>query len=219
MTSLSKYIYKSKLFWLGCIALLALSACGKEEPPIVPQQGRNTESTKQEPAENKSAAEQTTSSLSVTDSFWTALSALCGNRYPGQLTVGTEESDREFGLAKLEIHVERCKKDAIDINLSVDEDNSRTWLIRRNDNLLSLHHRHLGEDGKEDETSGYGGNAQDEGSISRQEFPADAHTAELIPKAATNIWALEIIPNQMFAYELRREDDLRAFRVVFDISQ
>ena len=37
------------------------------------------------------------------------------------------------------------------------------------------------------------------------------------PQSVTNVWAIEIHPGRMFAYELRREG--RHFRVEFDLSR
>ncbi|NNF17520.1 MAG: hypothetical protein HKN70_12305 [Gammaproteobacteria bacterium] len=150
--------------------------------------------------------------------FWESLQSMCGQKYSGQLTVGTEESDRKFGYADLVIDARRCTSDAIDIGLSVDDDHSRTWMIRRHDDGLSLHHRHLGPDGKEDATSGYGGYTAEQGAPGLQQFPADENTGQMIPAAATNVWSIEIKPNESFTYQLLREEEQRQFRIVFDLS-
>lgn len=52
-----------------------------------------------------------------------------------------------------------------------------------------------------------------------QEFHADAHTAELLPAAATNVWTVEIVPGSFSAYALRREGTDRRFRVEFDLTR
>ena len=51
-----------------------------------------------------------------------------------------------------------------------------------------------------------------------QEFHADEHTAALIPAAAANVWTVEIVVGEMFAYALRREGTDRRFRVEFDLG-
>ena len=56
------------------------------------------------------------------------------------------------------------------------------------------------------------------GSATVQDFHADALTAELVPTAATNIWTVEIVPGEMFAYALRRTESDRRFRVEFDLT-
>lgn len=39
------------------------------------------------------------------------------------------------------------------------------------------------------------------------------------PEASTNVWTVEVVPGNLFAYALRREDTDRRFRVEFDLSQ
>ena len=65
----------------------------------------------------------------------------------------------------------------------------------------------------------YGGDTAVPGSATMQEFPADAHTASIVPAAATNVWTLEIYPDSLFAYDLRRGGSDRRFRVEFDLTQ
>lgn len=47
----------------------------------------------------------------------------------------------------------------------------------------------------------------------------DAHTAQLIPAASTNVWTVEVVPGERFAYALRREGTDRRFRVEFDLTR
>jgi hypothetical protein len=65
----------------------------------------------------------------------------------------------------------------------------------------------------------YGGDTSDSGSATRQEFHADAHTATLIPAARTNVWTIELVPGERFAYGLRREGTERRFRAEFDLTR
>jgi hypothetical protein len=88
-----------------------------------------------------------------------------------------------------------------------------------NGQAMRLKHDHRHEDGTEDEVTRYGGDTADFGTATRQSFPADAFTAELVPAAATNVWTVELIPGELFAYQLRRERTDRRFRVEFDLSQ
>ncbi len=209
---------------LPLVALLALlSACQSEK----------AEPTDSDTATSAQTANADTSTSTGTPSattgikparqpsavFWESLETLCDKSFQGQLTIGTEESDREFGLADMIMYSKRCKPDAIDIGFKVDEDDSRTWMFRKTDQGLSLHHRHVDDSGKEDATSGYGGVANTEGTTNRQEFPADDNTGTMIPAAATNVWAIEIEPGKAFAYELQRIEEQRMFRVVFDLTK
>jgi hypothetical protein len=101
----------------------------------------------------------------------------------------------------------------------VGEDRSRTWILSRTDAGLRLKHDHRHEDGSEDPITQYGGDTAGPGSAERQEFRADSLTATLIPAAATNVWIIEVLPGQSFAYALRREGTDRRFRIEFDITR
>src|SRR5690606_36214968 len=116
------------------------------------------------------------------------------------------------------MHVRECAENEIRIPFHVGEDRSRTWVLTRTETGLRLKHDHRLEDGSEDEITQYGGDTASEGDAEWQEFPADAFTASLIPAAATNVWMIEIIPGERFAYALRREGTDRRFRVEFDLT-
>lgn len=207
---------------LAVLGALSLVACS-DNPPAPSSPRSAPESTSQTAApETRKAIEETARAQPAIDAkqaFWTSLQTLCDKRFGGQLTIGTEESDRTFGLADMTMYSKRCSRNAIDIGFKVDDDDSRTWMFRRTNAGLSLHHRHVDESGKEDATSGYGGISATPGTAERQEFPADANTGSMIPAAATNIWAIEIVPGEKFAYELQRIEEQRMFRVVFDLTQ
>jgi hypothetical protein len=91
-------------------------------------------------------------------------------------------------------------------------------VLTRTPTGLRLKHDHRHEDGTADRVTQYGGDTRDAGSDARQEFHADAHTAELIPAARANVWTVEIVPGERFAYALRREGTDRRFRVEFDLG-
>ena len=208
----------SKRYCPLVLVTLLSTACGEPEPAPPPPAADPSL-----PVATAESPPPTTRSEPATERpvqavFWDALTTMCGQQFAGQLTVGTEESDRDFGYAELRIDALRCETDAVDIQLAVDDDASRTWMIRRIDSGFSLHHRHVDETGKEDDTSGYGGFTADTGTATRQTFPADENTGQMIPAAATNVWAIEVVPEKTFTYELRRDEDQRQFRVVFDLS-
>jgi hypothetical protein len=92
-------------------------------------------------------------------------------------------------------------------------------VITRTPNGLRLKHDHRHEDGSEDAVTQYGGDTRGPGTATRQDFYADSLTAALIPAARTNVWTVEIIPGDRFAYALRREGTDRRFRVEFDITK
>jgi hypothetical protein len=152
------------------------------------------------------------------DAFWTSLRRLCGNAYAGQLVEGSA-ADSAFRQNALVMHVARCSEGEIRIPFHVGENRSRTWVVTRTDAGLRLKHDHRHEDGSEDAITQYGGDTRGVGTAARQEFYADAHTATLIPAAATNVWTMEVIPGERFAYALRREGTDRRFRVDFDLTR
>jgi hypothetical protein len=152
------------------------------------------------------------------DAFWASLRRLCGNAYAGRLTEGSA-ADSAFRRSELVMHVRQCSDREIRIPFHVAENRSRTWIVTRTAGGLRLKHDHRHEDGSEDAITQYGGDTRGAGTGARQEFYADAHTASLIPAAATNVWTMEVIPGDRFAYALRREGTDRRFRVEFDLTR
>jgi hypothetical protein len=152
------------------------------------------------------------------EAFWSALKVHCGRAYEGRLTQGNA-SDTAFVGKTLVMHVRGCTDDEVRIPFHLGEDRSRTWVITRTAAGLRLKHDHRHRDGTEDRVTQYGGDTRGPGTASSQEFPADAFTASLIPAAATNVWTVEVVPGERFAYALRREGTDRRFRVEFDLAR
>jgi hypothetical protein len=152
------------------------------------------------------------------DAFWVALTDLCGRAFEGRVRE-SQPPDSTFAASTLVMHVRECDDDVIRIPFHVGEDRSRTWVLTRTAEGIRLKHDHRHEDGSEDAVTQYGGDTAAPGSATIQEFPADAHTATLIPAAATNVWTLELRPGATFAYALRREGTERRFRAEFDLSR
>lgn len=151
--------------------------------------------------------------------FWSHLTELCGQAYTGGITASAPEgADDDFAGREMVMHVRACDDDEIRIPFHVGQDRSRTWVITRTGDGLRLKHDHRHEDGSPDELTMYGGDTAEEGTATRQAFPADAATAEMLPAAATNVWTLEVEPGRTFAYELRREGTDRRFRAEFDLT-
>jgi hypothetical protein len=153
------------------------------------------------------------------DGFWKSLQQLCGQAFVGQLVEGTAPGDAAFREQRIVMHVRSCSPDEIRIPLHVGSDRSRTWVLTRTAKGLRLKHDHRHEDGAEDEITQYGGDTAGAGTAERQEFPADAFTAQLLPAARTNIWTVEVRPGKLFSYGLRREAENRRFRIEFDLTQ
>lgn len=152
------------------------------------------------------------------EAFWSALGELCGRAYEGRLVEGNA-SDSVFRKETLVMHVRECADGEVRIPFHAGEDRSRTWIVTRTPHGLRLKHDHRHRDGSEDRITQYGGDTRGPGTAARQEFHADAHTASLIPAAAANVWTLEVLPGDRFAYALRREGTDRRFRVEFDLTR
>ncbi len=153
------------------------------------------------------------------EKFWSELQALCGKAFAGKVGEGTSASDAAFADKLLVMHVRACSKDEIKIPFHVGDNRSRTWVITRTASGLKLKHDHRHEDGSEDKITQYGGDTAASGTATRQDFPADAFTANLLPAAKTNIWSFVLQPGTSFVYGLRREAEGRRFRVEFDLTK
>ena len=150
--------------------------------------------------------------------LWTELQRRCGQAFEGRVVEGTESSDDAMRRARLVMHVRSCSEDELRIPFHVGENRSRTWVITRQGSGLRLKHVHRHEDGSPDATTDYGGDSR--GPDARTvEFPADAHTATLLPAAASNVWTLSVEGGAIFSYALRRENSPRRFRADFDLTR
>lgn len=150
--------------------------------------------------------------------FWNELQGLCGQAFPGRV-VESNPPDGSLENGPLVMHVRECDVAEVRIPFFVGDDRSRTWIVTPTGAGLRLEHEHRHEDGSEDEISGYGGETLGAGEATLQEFHADARTAELVPAAADNVWSLEIHPDSIFVYELRRTGAERRVRLEFDLTR
>lgn len=154
------------------------------------------------------------------DTFFARLTSLCGKAFAGRV-VSTEAADADMRGKTLVMHVRECSGDEIRIPFHVGDDRSRTWVISRVDGGYRLKHDHRHADGSEDVLTQYGGDGAAV-TTGRQEFPADAFSKALFlskgnPASVTNVWAMEVRPDRIFAYELRRPN--RYLRAEFDLSR
>ncbi len=177
---------------IAIFALLALGACATVPAPMTPQ-----------------------------EAFFANLSALCGQRFEGRV-VTTDPADASFASGRLLMHVRDCSADEVRIPFWVGEDRSRTWVITRTEAGLRLKHDHRHEDGTEEVLTQYGGDTAGPGTAERQEFPVDQFSKDLFTRenrtvSNTNVWAVEVHPGRIYAYELRRAN--RHFRVEFDLTR
>lgn len=151
------------------------------------------------------------------DAFWQQLSRLCGQAYAGRIPA-PQPQDAEFAKERLVMHVRDCSAGEIRIPFQVGANRSRTWVLTRTPQGLRLKHDHRHEDGGEDRMTQYGGDTKDAGSAQAQAFHADAHTAKLIPAAASNVWTIEL-DGDSFVYRLERPGTPRRFEARFDLRQ
>jgi hypothetical protein len=154
--------------------------------------------------------------------FFARLTALCGRAYEGRIASPPVEADAAFAGKRLVMHVRTCSGDEIRIPFHVGDDRSRTWVVTKSATGLRLKHDHRHADGSEDALTQYGGDTAGPGSALRQSFPADAFSRDMFvrrnsPQSVPNVWALEVEPGAVFAYELRRPG--RFFRVEFDLTK
>ena len=158
--------------------------------------------------------------------FFDRITALCGQAFEGSVLDNRPVSATPdpFDGQLLTMHVRDCSAQEIRIPFHVGDDRSRTWIVTRTDDGLRLKHDHRLEDGRDDPVTMYGGDTANEGSPGRQEFPVDLFSQEMFTREGmtvsnTNVWAIEIEPEQSFTYELARTDADRMFRVGFDLTR
>jgi hypothetical protein len=154
--------------------------------------------------------------------FFDDLSTLCGKAYEGHIVSPISPADAGFAGKRLVMHVRECSADTIRVPFHVGDDRSRTWVFSRTGDGIRLKHDHRHQDGSEDKITQYGGDSISPPNAARQLFPADAFTKALLVRegnsaGAANVWAVEVDPGHLFAYELRRPG--RFFRIEFDLTR
>ncbi len=156
------------------------------------------------------------------DAFMASLNALCRQSFLGRV-VTTDAADADFRAQRLIMHVRDCSADEVRIPFHVGDDTSRTWVISRNEHGgLTLKHDHRDPQGQPDGLHWYGGDTASAGTANRQEFPVDQFSIDLFNAgnaqvSTTNVWAVEVHPGRIYAYELRRAN--RHLRVEFDLTR
>ena len=156
------------------------------------------------------------------DAFMARLNALCGQRFEGRV-VTDDPADADFRSNRLTMHVRDCSADEVGIPFAVGEDRSRRWIVTRTQAGLRLKHDHRDPEGVIHGYHMYGGDTAGPGTAARQEFPVDRESIEQFVAggatvSTTNVWALEVHPGRMFAYELRRPGG-RFMRVEFVLTR
>lgn len=155
--------------------------------------------------------------VSPVDAFWNELGKLCGKAFAGTVAAAPAD-DTTFKDKALVMHVRQCEKDRIRIPFVVGSDRSRTWVLTRKGSRIELRHDHRHEDGKPDKVTMYGGWTTSTGTPTRQMFPADQQTVDVVPAASTNVWWIDLTPGETFSYNLRRMGSERYFSIKFDLK-
>jgi hypothetical protein len=155
------------------------------------------------------------------DAFFANLTELCGQTFEGKV-VTDDPVDADFRSQRLVMHVRDCSATEIRIPFHVGEDHSRTWVITRTPGGLTLKHDHRDPDGTTHTLHWYGGDTENAGTATRQEFPVDGFSIALFNAnnaavSTTNVWAVEVNPGETYVYELAREN--RLLRVSFDLTK
>ena len=156
------------------------------------------------------------------DTFFDNLSALCGQKFQAEVVEGNA-SDDTWRNSVIIMDVANCSDDRIAIPLSVGSDASRTWIITKTGQGLTLKHDHRHEDGTPDAVTLYGGTTAASGSATNQEFPADAYSKALFNEngldvSVNNTWVLMINAEKGgFSYRLQRPG--RTFQIDFDLAK
>jgi len=150
--------------------------------------------------------------------FWKELQKLCGKAFQGTVAAAPAD-DTTFKDKTLIMHLRSCENNRIRIPFVVGENRSRTWVLTLSENRILLKHDHRHEDGTPDKVTMYGGSTTNVGMPTRQMFPADQETVNVIPAAATNVWWIDLIPGEHFSYNLRRMGSERYFSVKFDLRR
>lgn len=156
------------------------------------------------------------------DAFMARLNALCGQRFEGRV-VSDDPADADFRANRLVMHVRDCSAGEVGIPFAVGEDRSRRWIVTRTGAGLRLKHDHRDAQGVIHGYHMYGGDTAAAGTAERQEFPVDRESIDQFVAggaqvSTTNVWAMEVHPGRIFAYELRRPGG-RFMRVEFDLTR
>lgn len=165
------------------------------------------------------ATEATTELADEQEVFWEKLAAHCGKAYAGEISDITAYYDNGMRDAEMVMHVMDCEEDRLHIPFHIDDDHSRNWILIREEGTILLKHDHRNPDGTEEEISQYGGYAPTPGLETRQIFPADQETAQMLPERADNFWFFDFVAEDRLQYGVHWPKKGHSIRVEFDLSE
>lgn len=150
--------------------------------------------------------------------FFDALAERCGDEYPGRAIIAPDTDDT-FRPAFLGMRIVSCTEDEIRITFFVDEDDSRTWVLKLEEGLLFTH-EHMLEGDTLSSNSGWGGRAAPgTGTALFQHFPDHRWDPDRVPEDRRSHWRMRIDPDHgQFVYYLDRGTE-PAYRLVFHMGQ
>lgn len=151
--------------------------------------------------------------------FWERMQSLCGQAFAGQVADVTEYYREALVGRELIAHGVACEDERIHVALHVDGNRSRNWILTIVDGTIRLKHDHRHADGTEEAISQYGGDAPVPGLPQRQIFPADAHTADILPARADNFWFMDFVDENTFEYGVHWPKYGHSVRLSFDLSR
>lgn len=163
-----------------------------------------------------------TVSIPTHDAFFDNIQQYCGKAFRGEVTEDNFKNIDAYFENELIMHVRYCSDDEIHIPFHVGDNRSRTWILKKTGNGISLKHDHREPDGSPSDNFMYGGHTVDAGWEYAQAFPADQFSKEdfirrRTPQSVGNTWHMYIYPGEFFAYRLTREG--RELRVDFDLTE
>jgi hypothetical protein len=189
-----------KILMIIMFALIMISSCG-------PSGQRDQQ---KEESVNRLESE-------IHQAFFNNLASLCGNAYAGRQEFRSHHGE-SWADKTMIMYVDVCEEEYIHIPFHVDDDWSRTWMFIKENGKLVFRHQHLHEDGSPEDSSMYGGYANNEGTAFVQYFPADDYTATAIEGGGGNVWIVTIDEDfKWYSYRLDRDGEKR-LEIVFDVE-
>lgn len=150
--------------------------------------------------------------------FLNNYSDYCGYAYEGHSVMVDIYEGHPLEGAELLMILNECSDTEVRIPFHVNEDRSRTWILKLTEQGLHLSHDHRHEDGTQYDHNFYGGYAENSGSAVKQVFPADHTTIEDRPEREINVWSKEFDrENEKYYYRLYLDGEL-SYEAEFDLS-
>ncbi len=141
-----------------------------------------------------------------------------GHAYAGRSVLVDLGENHPLDGASLLMMPEAGGPGEVRIRFFVNDDRSRTWILRQTGRGLHLSHDHRREDGSEYPQNFYGGYADGRGDARKQFFPADERTIRDRPIREINLWSKEFdLENGRYLYRLRLRGELR-YEAEFDLT-